>query len=307
MIANSILELIGNTPMLKLNNYMKKHRVEANILAKLEYLNPMGSVKDRVALMMIEDAEARGDINKDTVLVEATSGNTGIGLALVAAMKGYCLIIVMPDSMSTERVQILEAFGVEVVLTPSSEGMHGSIAKSKQIAKDTSNGYLLKQFANDSVVKTHIVHTGKEILDATKGKVDVLVCGVGTGGTLTGISTIFKVHNPDIITIAVEPAGSPILSEGTHGPHKIPGIGAGFIPPVLNIDNIDQVVTVDDISAITTTKELLLVEGLYVGISSGAAVFAARQIAKRPEYKGKNIVVILPDAGYRYMSQNIFD
>ena len=306
MLVNSILELIGKTPMLKLNNYMDKHKVQGNIIAKLENYNPMNSIKDRAALQMVEDAESQSLINKNTTLIEATSGNTGIGLALVAAIKNYRLIIVMPDSMSVERVNLLKAFGVEVVLTPSSEGMHGSIVKSKELAKEIDNSFLLKQFANDSVVKVHIINTGKEILDDTKGKVDILVSSVGTGGTITGVGTILKVHNPDIKIIAVEPSGSPTLSTGESGPHKIQGIGPGFVPPILNTDIIDEIITVDDINAASTTKELLTVEGLYVGISAGAAVFAAKEVAMRPENKGKNIIVIIPDSGYRYMSNDIF-
>ncbi|MEX1375984.1 MAG: cysteine synthase A [Eubacteriales bacterium] len=306
MLVNSILELIGKTPMLQLNNYMEKHKIHGNMIAKLENFNPMNSVKDRAALQMIEDAESQGLITKSTTLIEATSGNAGIGLALVAAIKNYRLIIVMPDSISIERVNMLKAFDVEVVLTPSSEGMHGSIVKSKELAKEIENSFLLKQFANDSVVKVHIINTGKEILDDTKGKVDILVATVGTGGTITGIGTILKVHNPDIKIIAVEPSGSPTLSKGESGPHKIQGIGPGFVPPVLNMDILDEIITVDDINAASTTKELLTTEGLYVGISSGAAVFAAKEVAMRPENKGKNIIVILPDAGYRYMSNDIF-
>ena len=307
MIANNILELIGKTPMLKLQNYMDKHKIDGNLIAKLECFNPMHSVKDRVGLQMIEDAEKDNLINKNTTIVEATSGNTGIGLALVAAVKGYSLIITMPDSMSVERIQILKAFGAEVILTPANEGMQGSITKAKELCKEIENSYMPKQFANDSNVKAHIVNTGKEILDDMKGKVDIFVAGVGTGGTITGIGTILKVHNENIKIVAVEPAGSPIISQGKKGPHKIQGIGAGFIPPILNTNLIDEVVTVEDISAASTAKELLTVEGIYVGISSGAAVFAAREIAKRPENKDKNIVVLLPDSGYKYMSNNIFE
>ena len=307
MIYNNVLELVGNTPMVKLNNYMKKYNLQGNIIAKLENTNPMNSVKDRVALQMINDAEKENKINSETTLIEATSGNTGIGLALVAAIKGYRLIITMPDTMSIERVQILKAFGAEVVLTPGSQGMKGSIQKAKELNKIIENSFVMSQFTNNSVVKVHFLNTGQEILNDTKGKVDIFVSGVGTGGTITGTAQRLKKYNKRIKIVAVEPAGSPMISKGERGPHKIPGIGAGFIPDVLDTSLIDEVITVDDSNAALTTKELLVTEGLYVGISAGAAAYAARQIAARPENAGKHIVVILPDAGYRYMSNNIFE
>ena len=307
MIYNNVLELVGNTPMVKLNNYMKKYNLQGNIIAKLENTNPMNSVKDRVALQMINDAEKENKINSETTLIEATSGNTGIGLALVAAIKGYKLIITMPDTMSIERVQILKAFGAEVVLTPGSQGMKGSIQKAKELNKIIENSFVMSQFTNNSVVKVHFLNTGQEILNDTKGKVDIFVSGVGTGGTITGTAQRLKKYNKRIKIVAVEPAGSPMISKGERGPHKIPGIGAGFIPDVLDTSLIDEVITVDDSNAALTTKELLVTEGLYVGISAGAAAYAARQIAARPENAGKHIVVILPDAGYRYMSNNIFE
>lgn len=307
MVVNSILELVGKTPMLRLNRYMAKHGIQANIIAKLECLNPLGSIKDRVALKMIDDAIAKNEINADTTLIEATSGNTGIGLAMVATVRNLKLIIVMPDSMSKERVTLMSALGAQIILTPGSDGMQGSISHAKQLAKEIPNSYLTKQFANDSVVETHILYTGKEILDDLNGEIDVLVSGVGTGGTLTGISTLLKIHNPDIVTVAVEPEGSPVLSKGTSGKHRIEGIGAGFIPPVLDTSCIDKVITIKDIHATATTKELLRVEGLFVGISSGAAVHAARQVALLPEFRNKNIVVILPDSGSKYLTTNLFN
>ena len=307
MIYNNVLELVGNTPMVKLNNYMKKYNLQGNIIAKLENTNPMNSVKDRVALQMINDAEKENKINSETTLIEATSGNTGIGLALVAAIKGYRLIITMPDTMSIERVQILKAFGAEVVLTPGSQGMKGSIQKAKELNKIIENSFVMSQFTNNSVVKVHFLNTGQEILNDTKGKVDIFVSGVGTGGTITGTAQRLKKYNKRIKIVAVEPAGSPMISKGERGPHKIAGIGAGFIPDILDTSIIDEVITVDDSNAALTTKELLVTEGLYVGISAGAAAYAARQIAARPENAGKHIVVILPDAGYRYMSNNIFE
>ncbi len=307
MIYNNILELVGKTPMLKLNKYMQKYGLKGNIIAKLENTNPMNSVKDRVALQMVNDAEDAGKINSETTLIEATSGNTGIGLALVAAIKGYKLIITMPDTMSVERIQILKAFGAEVILTPGSQGMKGSIQKAEELNKEIKNSVVMGQFVNPSVVKVHFLNTGQEILDDTNGNVDIFVAGVGTGGTLTGAAQKLKSHNNNIKIVAVEPEGSPMISKGEKGPHKIPGIGAGFIPDVLDTEIIDEVITVSDNDAAATTKELLTSEGLYVGISAGAAAFAARQIASRPENSGKNIVVILPDAGYRYMSNNIFE
>jgi len=307
MIYNDVLELVGKTPMVKLNKYIKKYNLGGNIIAKLENTNPMNSVKDRVALQMVVDAEEDGRINSNTTLIEATSGNTGIGLALVAAIKGYKLIITMPETMSIERVQILKAFGAEVVLTPGSEGMKGSIRRAEELTSEIENSVVMSQFTNQSVVKVHRINTGKEILNDLNGDVDILVAGVGTGGTLTGASQALKAHNPNIKTIAVEPAGSPMISKGEKGPHKIPGIGAGFIPEVLDVDMIDEVITVSDADAAATAKELLVTEGLYVGVSAGAAVYAAKQAAARKENKDKNIVVILPDSGYRYMSNNIFD
>jgi len=307
MIYNNILELVGKTPMVQLNKYMSKYNLGGNIIAKLENTNPMNSVKDRVALQMVVDAEEDGRINSSTTLIEATSGNTGIGLALVAAIKGYKLIITMPETMSIERVQILKAFGAEVVLTPGSEGMKGSIRRAEELNAEIENSVVMSQFTNQSVVKVHRINTGKEILNDMEGDVDILVAGVGTGGTLTGASQALKAHNPAIKVIAVEPAGSPMISKGEKGPHKIPGIGAGFIPEVLDVNIIDEVITVSDADAAATAKELLVTEGLYVGVSAGAAVYAAKQAAGKQENKGKNIVVILPDSGYRYMSNNIFD
>ncbi len=307
MIYNNVLELVGNTPMVKLNNYMKKYNLQGNIIAKLENTNPMNSVKDRVALQMINDAEKENKINSETTLIEATSGNTGIGLALVAAIKGYKLIITMPDTMTMESTQILKSYYAEGVITHVSLGMKGSIQKASELNKTIKNSFVMSQFTNNSVVKVHYLNTGQEILNDTKGVVDIFVSGVGTGGTLTGTAQRLKEQNENVKIVAVEPVGSPMISKGEKGPHKIAGIGAGFIPDILDTSIIDEVITVADSNAVLTTKELLVTEGLYVGISAGAAAYAAKQIASRPANAGKNIVVILPDAGYRYMSNNIFE
>ncbi len=307
MIVNNILELIGKTPMLRLNNFKNKYNLKGNVIAKLENYNPMHSVKDRIALQMIEDAEKKGLVNETSTIIEATSGNTGIGLALVAAIKKYRLIITMPDSMSIERVQILRALGAEVILTPASQGMSGSIEKANQLSQEMPNSFLTKQFENESNPQAHILHTGKEIYEDTDGNVDIFVAGVGTGGTLTGTATVLKKLKPDVRIVAVEPAGSPMISQHKKGSHKIQGIGAGFIPKVLNTDFIDETITVENENAFLTAKELLTLEGLFAGISAGAAVFAANQLALRPENADKNIVVIIPDSGYRYMSNHIFE
>lgn len=306
MIAKNLTELIGKTPMLELNNYTSEKNINANIVAKLEYFNPLGSVKDRIAYAMVKDAEERGLINKGSVIIEPTSGNTGIGLAFVAAAKGYKLILTMPESMSVERRMLLKMLGAELVLTPASEGMKGAIKKAQELAGEMDNAYVPQQFENKANPQIHRDTTAKELWDDLGKTADFFVAGVGTGGTITGVGEVLKKLNPNIKIVAVEPAGSAVLSGEGPGPHKIQGIGAGFIPDVLDVSVIDEVVKVTDDDALQTARDLATTEGLIVGISSGAAVAGARQIAARAQNKGKTIAVILPDTGERYMSTPLF-
>lgn len=305
-IAKKLTELIGNTPLLELENYGKKNNLEGKVIAKLEYFNPLGSVKDRIANAMIEQGLKDGVINQDTVIIEPTSGNTGIGLAFVTASKGLKLILTMPDTMSIERRAIVSALGAEVVLTPGAEGMKGAIAKAHELKEQYGNAFIPQQFENKANPEIHRQTTGQEILRDTDGKVDFFVSGVGTGGTLTGVGEILKEKNPNAKVIAVEPVNSPVLSGGKPGPHKIQGIGAGFVPGVINVDIIDEIIKVENEDAFAASREVAQTEGLLVGISSGAAIHAATVIAKRPENKGKNIVVLLPDTGERYLSTALF-
>lgn len=306
-IAKKITELIGNTPLLEISNYEANNKLQANIIAKVEYFNPLGSVKDRIALGMIEKAEKQGKINKDTVLIEPTSGNTGIGLAFVAASKGLKLILTMPETMSIERRKIVAALGAEVVLTSGADGMKGAIKKAQELAKDNENSIILQQFENEANPEVHRKTTAEEIWRDTDGNVDIFVAGVGTGGTVTGTGEALKAKNPNVKIIAVEPEGSPVLSGGKPGPHKIQGIGAGFVPEVMNLDIIDEIIKVSNDDAFKASRTVAKSDGLFVGISSGAAIHAATVLAKRPENKNKNIVVLLPDTGERYLSTTLFD
>lgn len=305
-IYTSADQLIGNTPLLELIHLEKEEGLEARILAKLEYFNPAGSVKDRVAKAMIDDAEASGKLTPDSVIIEPTSGNTGIGLASVAAARGYRIIIVMPETMSVERRQLMKAYGAELVLTEGAGGMSGAIAKARELAKEIPNSFIPGQFVNPANAAAHKQTTGPEIWNDTDGKVDIFVAGVGTGGTITGAGEYLKSKNPEIKVVAVEPASSPVLSKGTAGSHKIQGIGAGFVPEVLNTAIYDEIIAVENEAAFSVGKRIGRAEGILTGISSGAAVWAAIQLAKRPENKGKTIVVLLPDTGDRYLSTPLF-
>lgn len=303
---DKITDLIGGTPILKLNNYIALNELPANIYAKLEYFNPAGSVKDRIAKAMIDDAEAKGALKPGAVIIEPTSGNTGIGLAAVAASKGYRIILTMPETMSVERRNLLKAYGAELVLTDGAKGMKGAIAMAEELAQQIEGGFIPSQFTNSANPTAHFNTTGPEIWEDTDGKVDIFVAGVGTGGTVSGVGKYLKSKNPNVKVVAVEPAGSPVLSKGVAGPHKIQGIGAGFVPETLDTKIYDEIIAVENEDAFATGRTLARKEGLLVGISSGAAVYAATQLAKRPENKGKNIVVLLPDTGDRYLSTPMF-
>lgn len=305
-VYSSIQDLIGGTPLLELKNIEQKEQLGARVLAKLEYFNPAGSVKDRVAKAMLDDAEAKGLLTKDSVIIEPTSGNTGIGLASVAAAKGYKVIIVMPETMSVERRQLMKAYGAELVLTEGAKGMKGAIAKAKELAEATPGSFIPGQFTNPANPDIHRKTTGVEIWEDTAGKVDIFVAGVGTGGTVTGVGEYLKSKNSNVKVVAVEPSGSPVLSTGVAGAHKIQGIGAGFVPDILNTSVYDEIITVTNEDAFATGKMIGRTEGVLVGISSGAAVFAAMQLAKREENKGKTIVVLLPDTGDRYLTTPMF-
>lgn len=305
-IAESLTDLIGKTPLLRLNRYSEGKNLAGGILAKLEYFNPLGSVKDRIALAMIEDAEEQGRINKDTILIEPTSGNTGIGLAFVAASKGYKIVLVMPDTMSVERRKLLTALGADLVLTPGTQGMRGAIRKAEDLKAQIKNSYIPQQFENSVNPAIHRATTAVEILEDTDGQVAAFVSGVGTGGTITGVGEVLKKKNPNINIIAVEPYDSSVLTGEPPGPHAIQGIGAGFIPKVFNREYVDEIFRVKNQEAFEASREVARREGLLVGISSGAALFAATKIAARREYEGKNIIVILPDTGERYLSTTLF-
>ena len=306
-IAKKLTDLIGNTPLLELGTYRDENNLEANLIAKVEYFNPLGSVKDRVANAMIETAIKEGKINKDTVIIEPTSGNTGIGLAFVTATKGLHLILTMPETMSIERRRIVSALGAEVVLTPGVEGMKGAIAKAEALKEEYGNAFIPQQFENEANPKIHFETTGPEIWRDTDGKVDIFVAGVGTGGTVTGIGKYIKSQNPNAKIVAVEPATSAVLSGKKPGPHKIQGIGAGFVPKVLDLDIVDEIIPVENDDAFNASRAVAKAEGLLVGISAGASIYAATELAKRPENKGKNIVILLPDTGERYLSTTLFE
>ena len=305
-VYEKITDLIGGTPLLELVNYEKEKGLSAKIVAKLEYFNPSGSVKDRIARAMIDDAEQKGVLKPGAVIIEPTSGNTGIGLAAVAASKGYKIILTMPETMSVERRNLLKAYGAELVLTDGAKGMKGAIEKAQELAEQTPNSFIPSQFTNAANPATHKSTTGPEIYNDTDGKVDIFVAGVGTGGTVSGVGEYLKSKNPNVKVVAVEPAGSPVLSKGVSGPHKIQGIGAGFVPETLNTDIYDEIIAVENEDAFETGRTLARKEGLLVGISSGAAVYAATELAKRPENKGKTIVALLPDTGERYLSTPMF-
>ena len=313
-ISDKITDLIGKTPLLKLNNYINDNKLDADIVGKLdadivgklEYFNPAGSVKDRIAKAMIDEAEATGVLQPGSVIIEPTSGNTGIGLAAVAASRGYKIILTMPETMSVERRNLLKAYGAELVLTDGSKGMKGAIEKAQELSESTPNSFIPSQFTNSANPKAHFNTTGPEIWEDTDGKVDIFVAGVGTGGTVSGVGKYLKSKNPNVKVVAVEPAGSPVLTKGTPGPHKIQGIGAGFVPETLDTDVYDEVIAVENEDAFETGRTLARKEGLLVGISSGAAVYAATVLAKRPENKGKVIVALLPDTGERYLSTPMF-
>ena len=305
-VYTSIDQLIGNTPLLELSNIEKNLDLEAKVLVKLEYFNPAGSVKDRIAKAMLDDAEAAGKLNKDSVIIEPTSGNTGVGLASVAAARGYRLIITMPETMSVERRLLMKAYGAELVLTDGAKGMKGAIAKAEELTAEIPNSFIAGQFTNPANPQAHIKTTGPEIWNDTEGKVDVFVAGVGTGGTVTGVGKYLKSQNPDVKVVAVEPASSPVLSKGTAGAHKIQGIGAGFVPDTLDTSVYDEVIAVENDDAFETGRLVGHSEGVLVGISSGAAVWAAIELAKRPENEGKTIVALLADTGERYLSTPLF-
>lgn len=305
-IYERITDLVGKTPLVKLPNYSAKRELEAAIAVKVEAFNPAGSVKDRIAKAMLDDAEAKGLVNKDTVIIEPTSGNTGIGLAAVSASRGYRIILTMPETMSVERRNLLKAYGAELVLTDGSKGMKGAIERAKQLAEEIPNSFIPSQFTNSANPEVHRKTTGPEIWADTDGKVDIFVAGVGTGGTLTGVGEYLKSQNPNVKVVAVEPATSPVLSKGVAGPHKIQGIGAGFVPDTLNTKVYDEIIPVTNEDAFATGRALAREDGILAGISSGAAVFAATELAKRPENKGKLIVAVLPDTGDRYLSTPMF-
>lgn len=305
-VKKSIVELIGKTPLLEIVNYEKKHNLEAQIVVKLEYLNPAGSVKDRIALAMVEDAEKKGIIKPGATLIEPTSGNTGIGIAAIAAAKGYQAILVMPETMSVERRKFLQAYGARLVLTEGAKGMKGAIAKADELNKEIEGSIILSQFTNPANPEVHRLTTGPEVYEALDGKVDIFVAGVGTGGTITGVGEYLKSRNSKVKIVAVEPADSPVLSKGVAGPHKIQGIGAGFVPDTLNTKIYDEIIAVENEDAFAVGREIAVTEGILVGISSGAAIWAATELAKRPENKGKTIVALLPDTGDRYLSTALF-
>lgn len=305
-IAKQLTDLVGNTPLLEFSNFNKRHEIKATLIGKLEYFNPAGSVKDRVALAMIEDAEAKGLLQPGATLIEPTSGNTGVGLAFVSAVKGYKLILTMPETMSLERRQLLQALGANLVLTPGAKGMQGAIDKAEALHKEIAGSVILQQFENPANPAQHVRTTAQEIWRDTDGKVDIFVATVGTGGTVSGVGKGLKAHNPNIRIVAVEPANSPVLSGGKPGPHKIQGIGAGFVPKTYDGSVVDEIIQVRDEAAFQTSRELAQTEGLLVGISSGAAVCAALQLAQRPENAGKTIVALLPDTGERYLSTGLF-